>query len=327
MTNEKSIYLLKLVRRLYFQLFKPVYSTKVSANEHINEAGDAIYQLLMNDAPCMIARFGSTELACLSNYLGIYKQKRSIVDYIQGKTKPWWWEKAIINQMCLWSGFFPGEEPAIEKFCQLLLKDIDQVDLLGSWVDDERFVDAYLKAKKVHLRLLEPFWADEPWTRALEGKKILVVHPFSETITAQYRNKDLLFGKPILPNFTLTTIKAVQTIAGQPSEFSDWFEALEYMKQQIDAQDYDICLIGAGAYGFHLAAHVKRLGKKAMHLGGSLQLLFAIRGKRWEDPEYGVKEWGIERAAYSNLMNEYWVRPSDLDKPKAADKVEGACYW
>jgi hypothetical protein len=99
------------------------------------------------------------------------------------------------------------------------------------------------------------------------------------------------------------------------------------MKAEIDKQDYDVCLIGCGAYGFHLAAHIKRSGKKAVHLGGSLQLLFGIKGKRWEDPNYGVKEWGIPFGSYSELINRDWVRPGDVYKPKNADKVEGACYW
>lgn len=49
------------------------------------------------------------------------------------------------------------------------------------------------------------------------------------------------------------------------------------MKDEIDKQDYDIALIGCGAYGFPLAAHIKRSGKKAIHLGGALQLLFGIK--------------------------------------------------
>ena len=50
------------------------------------------------------------------------------------------------------------------------------------------------------------------------------------------------------------------------------------MKSQMDQTDYDIALIGCGAYGFPLAAHAKRMGKQAIHMGGSLQLLFGIRG-------------------------------------------------
>lgn len=130
-----------------------------------------------------------------------------------------------------------------------------------------------------------------------------------------------------MPQFQLTTIKAIQSLGDENTDFKDWFEALDYMKAEIDKVDYDICLIGCGAYGFHLAAHVKRSGKKGFHYGGSLQLLFGIKGKRWEDPNYGVKEWGISHGFYSNLMNDNWIRPGDLNKPKNAQKVEDACYW
>ena len=43
----------------------------------------------------------------------------------------------------------------------------------------------------------------------------------------------------------------------------------EYMKAEINKSNYDICILGCGAYGFPLAAHVKRMGKKAIHMGGS----------------------------------------------------------
>ena len=85
--------------------------------------------------------------------------------------------------------------------------------------------------------------------------------------------------------------------------------------------DFDICLIGAGAYGFPLAAYVKKIGKKGFHLGGSLQLLFGIKGKRWEDPNYN------EKYKYNQLMNEYWVKPNEKDKPRDSQNIENACYW
>ena len=63
--------------------------------------------------------------------------------------------------------------------------------------------------------------------------------------------------------------------------------------------------------------HVKRKGKKAFHIGGALQLLFGIYGHRWENPNYGVKEWGIPVGSYSNLINEL------LDTPR---KQRTSCY-
>lgn len=93
---------------------------------------------------------------------------------------------------------------------------------------------------------------------ALAGKRVLVVHPFKKSILHQYERREKLFSNPnMLPQFDLQVIPAVQSLGGT-SIYKNWFEALNAMKQEIDKADYDIALIGAGAYGFPLAAHVKR---------------------------------------------------------------------
>ena len=319
---------LKIARELCLKILKPKVLSKPECEHNPDKASQLIYDALMSDKPCMIARFGSTELLCLKNYLGVKNNHGKYIDYITGKAQGWWWEENSINQMQQWSGFFPAQVDKIEQFCELMLQDIPEVDILGSWLMDEKLFELELaKAKKVHLRLLEPYWSEHPWSKALEGKKVLVVHPFAKDIEEQYQKRALLFKNAILTNFQLFTIKAVQSVAGEETEFKDWFEALDYMKAEIDKVDYDICLIGCGAYGFPLAAHVKRSGKKGFHYGGALQLLFGIRGKRWEDPNYGVKQWGIPYGFYPDLMNENWVRPFNNEIPKNAQVVEGACYW
>ncbi|WP_111709977.1 hypothetical protein [Lutibacter citreus] len=325
--NNLTIYSLKALRKIYQtikkQLFKLVRG--IQDKEH---ASITIYDKLLSDAPCMIARFGAFELSMILNYLAIQNHKNKIRSYITGKTEQWWWNKKLMDSMQNNAGFFPNDIKHLSQFCELMLKDIKEVDILGSWLFKEKKVDVYRNnnSLNMHLRLLEPFWSNIPWTAALKGKKVLVVHPFNETIEAQYKKRTILFDKEVLPAFELITIKAVQSIGGE-SSFKTWFEALDYMQSEIDKVNFDICLIGAGAYGFPLAAHVKRSGKKAVHLGGALQLLFGIRGKRWEDPNYGVKEWGISRGSYLSLMNEHWERPGDINKPKNAEQVEGACYW
>ena len=220
------------------------------------------------------------------------------------------------------AGFFPANEYNMQRFSELMLKDIPEVDILGSWLPDEIEFDAELKnATRITFELLNPYFSNKTWTLALKGKKILIVHPFASTIIEQYKKRQLLFENNLLPDFDLKTIKAVQSIAGNKTNFSDWFEALNFMKEEINKYDFDICLIGCGAYGFPLAAHVKRMGKKGFHLGGSLQLLFGIRGKRWENPNYN------DKYNYTKLINEHWVKPADEELPNNAIQVENACYW
>lgn len=294
------------------------------------QASECIYDMLSSSQPCMICRFGSTELTTIVGILEMRKKYHSPINYIIGKSPAWWNKAFLCNQIRDFSGFFPADSDLVDKFVTLVLEDIKQIDILGSWVQSEKFLDAELiHCKKVFLKDLEPFWTEKPWTMALNGKKVLVVHPFANQIFNQYKkHKSQLFKNPmILPDFELETIPAVQSLGGENNGFKNWFEALQYMKDEIDRHDYDICLIGCGAYGMSLAAHVKRRGKKAVHLAGALQLLFGIIGNRWENPNYGVKEWGLSVGTYSDLINEYWVRPGKEGRPENVNKVEGACYW
>ena len=320
--NSLNIFMLKSAKRLY-----QIYDGKAEVHRNFTRfsnkrySNNLIYKELSNSSTStMIARIGSVEMQCLTNYMGVTrKEYKNCKNYIKGESLPWWWEKSTINQIQKNAGFFPGKIEQIEQFCEMMLEDITEVDILGSWLEKEALFGAYLKnAKRVVLEDLEPFFASTPWTKALEGKKVLVVHPFNKTIQNQYKKRNVLFENNLLPDFELKTIQAVQSIAGSKTKYKDWFEALDHMKTQIDNTDYDICIIGAGAYGFPLAAHVKRMGKKAIHLGGVTQLLFGIVGKRWEN----FIVW-----PYMNLFNEHWVRPGENEKPKNAKVVEGACYW
>lgn len=266
-----------------------------------------IKEELQKDKPSMIARFGSTEI------------KAIIYPKIPWPIRPIFKERIFSNMDTL-SGFFPSEVKTIEKFSELMIEDMKLLDILGSWRMEERFLIKYFPlAKRIQLNALEPYLQKDPWSEALMEKKVLVVHPFNETIENQYfKNREYLFqDKRVLPLFkSFETIKAVQTIAGNRGSFKDWFEALDFMKTEIDKKDFDVAIIGCGAYGFSLAAHVKRIGKKAIHLGGPTQILFGVKGKRW-----------VDRERFKTLINDYFVYPGIQDKPQNSNKVEGGCYW
>lgn len=238
---------------------------------------------------------------------------------------PWWWTDQQIINMKRNAGIFNPSIEVLNHFSQMMLEDMRLVDILGSWQSNERLFSKELeKATKVKLRYLEPFWSASPWTSCLKGKKVLVIHPFADTILHQYRNRDLLFSNhDVLPEFkSIHVIKAVQSIGDNSNGFATWFDALHYMEAEMDRADYDVALIGCGAYGFPLAAHAKRSGKQAVHLGGALQLLFGIKGKRWFNPaDKNLYD------TYSSLANEHWTYPSQNERPQKASEVENGCYW
>ena len=318
--------ILKVLRKIYIRIGKKYLTIPLRENNP-DKVSQLIYNKLMSEKPCMIARFGSTELNAITNYRGIKQYKNHYINFIKGKSPQWWWNKKGLEEIFTCSGFFPPTPQMVSKFSEMMINDMPLVDILGSWRPQENYFKEELKqASFVSLELLNPYWSKTPWSKALRGKKVLVIHPFAETIKKQYARRELLFKNPdVLPEFELKTIKAVQSLGGN-NQFKTWFDALQWMKDEMDKIDYDICLIGCGAYGFPLAAHAKRKGKKAVHLAGALQLLFGIKGKRWENPHYGEKTLK-RQGAYSGLMNEYWCYPSQEETPQCAQNVENSCYW
>lgn len=316
----------KLERKILKGFRKLCYGNKPTSKSTVLMNGDMlndyIREALNSTEPLMVARFGSTEF---ENFSYEYMMRQPLVVrygyYLHGTSnlihKDIEQEKYLINRLCVFSGFFPNDYRYLGKYTDLVIDDIHELDLLGTWQNEEVLNKEYRECQFASLENLEPYDYERPWSKALEGKKVLVVHPFAKSIESQYARRELLWDNPdVLPAFELKTIKAVQTIAGEKAPFQDWFEALDYMKSQMDAVDYDVAIIGCGAYGFHLAAHAKRAGHKAIHLGGATQILFGIKGKRWE-----------ALPAVSKFFNEYWVSPLQEETPQNNARVEGGCYW
>lgn len=255
----------------------------------------------------MVARFGSVEIKGVLYPRMPMMIRRFIRD-------------PVFRTMAVNAGFFPATEPMLARFSERMFEDMRELDILGSWRVEERAILGHIgAAARVDLSCLEPYFSSRPWSAVLADRKVLVVHPFSSTIEHQYhRHREHLFPNPeVLPQFkSLQTVKAVQTIAGNQSPYADWFEALDAMKRNIDSKDFEVAILGCGAYGFPLAAHIKRQGRQAIHLGGATQILFGIRGRRWDT-----------HPVISGFINEYWVRPSPDDVPTGAARVEGGCYW
>jgi hypothetical protein len=312
-TQKLNIYYLKKEKMFsIIKMLNRVFSLKAETDE---KATSLIINLLNSNSPAMIARFGSVEIKTV-----IYPRTSRYVKPLLKKLMGYSPKTGEFLHMKLNAGFFPSNINTISDFSNLMYEDMKELDILGSWRFEESFLRSnFPYSKVVKLDNLEPYLQDNPWSKTLEGKNVLVIHPFSNTIETQYHNKrSLLFRDPrVLPKFkSLQTIRAVQTIAGNISEFENWFQALEHMKTEIDKKVFDVAIIGCGAYGFPLAAHIKRLGKKAVHLGGATQILFGIKGKRW-----------VDNPKFSSIINDHFVFPLNEDKVDNASVVEDACYW
>lgn len=300
---SKNIYNPNLLTGLLdaaYRIFAPVNLSEVDGIKLIRKKVDS-------GEPFMASRIGSTELQTLS-YIKFYP----FLYFLKHRT---------YYNIQYASGFFPVTLKNLRMFYSMYKEDMDQLDILITWRFEELFFKNWFgKLPRINKDSFDNFFEQEsPWTQSLKDKKVLVISPFAETIEYQYNMKrDKLFKNLlVLPEFkSLCTVKAVQSIAGEVVNFDSWFDALHFMKDEIDKCDYDIALLGCGAYAFPLAAHIKRMGKQAIHMGGVTQFLFGIRGKRYDESPF-----------FSSYINEYFVYPSVNDRPKNAHTVEGGCYW
>jgi len=306
------VWFLKRLKSLFVKEHSDSYQEKIrrsiknyKSTVYFGQDGNnKLLQLLSENRPLFITRFGGFELCCLN----AYRNKKGYDDELK-------------HVMRYNTGFFPVNDDNLNKFSELYFDSIKSIDCCAVWFNDgegQILSENVPAALLVELSCLNSFIFNNPYTKVLEGKKVLVIHPFENTIKKQFEIRQKLFANPdVLPQFELKFIKAPQTIAGNTDGYESWFEALEATKKKISACDFDIALIGCGAYGLPLGAYVKSLGKTAIHIGGALQLLFGIKGHRWET------EYDYDKRFY----NSNWVYPLDSDTPKNSNIVENNCYW
>ena len=272
---------------------------------HHEDANRHILNLIVSGQPLLISRIGHTEGRIVGEWLfrgGHYGQLTH--------------KQAHQN-----AGIFPVEGSLLTRFSEIYSAALLEVDLLGFWQTSyqARWLASLPKRPLLApLESLEPYFHPQPWSSALAGRRVLVVHPFARSIASQYRqHRQSLFTSPeILPEFELDVLAPPQTLAPATGGYADWQDALETVISQALARPFDVALLGCGAYGLPLGAAIKRAGRQAIHLGGSLQLLFGIRGRRWDD-----------LPSFQPLFNHDWVRPSAEETPQRAEAVDAGCYW
>ena len=277
------------------------------------QASDALSAAIRSQLPFSFGKLGNVESNAVDFYMHRSKDENL-------STSNW---GKIGHKLYKNAGVFPEENHSFKEFCSAYIGALKEMDVLGIWYHrtEWRVIRQYAaQAQLCDYLVLSP----EPgahlsnyWTSYLTGKRVLVVHPFTQTIESQYLRRELIWPKypHLLPEFELSTIKTPLAASITPSKYKSWHLGLEDLKKQMAQKDFDIALIGAGAWSLPLTIHAKKLGKVGIHTGGATQLFFGIKGNRWEKHQE------------PSFYNAHWTRPSSSETPENAHKVEKACYW
>lgn len=284
----------------------------------VEEPQRELRKLVNSSEPKFLGRFGRTEL-CLTLWEERRRVENTGVAYLEilniGEHPLFFKEKVRRIEK---SGIYPFKEWG-SKFAQRMKADAGNLDALASWLQGEAsLVPSTTNPIVVSPVDLESFWYPDPWTSVLKGKRVLVVHPFYKTIESQYeKRRSFLFeNSEVLPDFDLITLPPPRAYFGEIVSGDIWFEKFWSLMERINQLSFDVALVGAGPMGFAIASEIKNQGKKAIHIGGALQLLFGIKGRRWES-----------RDAYRAIFNEYWVRPLPEETPGIQNQPDEGAYW
>lgn len=101
-------------------------------------------------------------------------------------------------------------------------------------------------------------------------------------------------------------------------DFTTSLDVLSRVCEEVSAIDFDVALVGGGSLGIPIVHRVKQLGKVGISLGGHLQVLFGVQGRRWrEDPQWQHDYW-----------NEAWIdMPSEVHPKGARWLADDGAYW
>ncbi len=296
----RSFYYIKVVGKAKKYVTRKKYGKKEKLTAE--QTNEYYRQLILSQEPFVAGRMGSGEMRRVNKYvmmkLGLAKE------YSPSNIK-----SVIIN----------NSPELADWYSERIIELLPNVDIMPAWCP---IGEAYLirqfasKSQLCNLEDIEPFWCEHPWTYALKGKKVLVINPFDESIRKQYEKRELLFeNKETLPEFELHTLKSVMVLTPEENNYGTIIDVVNYTYEEAMKIDFDIVLLGCGQVGMILAEKFRQQGKQAVYLGGSLQILFGIKGKRWDCQE-----------KYLKMYNEHWIYPIE-EPPKGYERVEGGCYW
>jgi hypothetical protein len=293
------------------------YETLINYRMNISNGTTEILLAFGSGKPFTVGKIGANELN--SMWYMFLKENDMNHPYIPYETR-------FLFNITRQAGIYPDNQEFVDTFLKRFHSYLKDLDICAIWNQTPEFEMNVMKTcnpnfKQIELIDIEPFNFDIHWSYCLRGKKVLVISSLSKSIETQYKIKDKVWPNGLLPDFELITLPfPTMYYLVNPDKQKEYPEnSLKLLDTFIDKMkeiDFDIVLVGAGAYSIPLIVEAKRIGKIGIHLGGGLQIVFGIKGCRWDNHQ-----------KISKFFNSHWKRPYPEEIPENSQIVEGSAYW
>ena len=229
-------------------------------------------------------------------------------------------KKGIFDQMYTNAGFYCNDERKLEEVYKqwrnAYVRAMINCDLMLDVVTCSSFQIKGALLNKLNIwrptlaYIEDPRWWIENIIMEYEGT-IGIVSYFKKDIDKQLKVMNEIWRKKINKKFII--VKSESSIKGNYPH-NNWTETFNDLKKRVlKEKEPDLWLVSCGCYGVPLTDEIASSGKKAIYVGGLLQLLFGLKGQRWD-----------QKQDIYRLYNEHWRYPNE--RPVNAENVEGWCY-
>lgn len=233
---------------------------------------------------------------------------------------------------CAQIGVFPDSDEYLASTATAFAASVASLDYLA--VHESPLVDRILRALPTAPRAIgfndlepnrdTPYRADDCYLPSLCGRRVLIVtspanllaqRATAETFTGVWRNTGCPWFAPAsVEALAFPSLFDSATRETSPSSV----DLLRGICEDMSSRAFDVALIAAGSLGIPLAHHVKALGRVGISLGGHLQVLFGVQGKRWRDDEQWQRDY----------VNETWIDMPENERIRVKGWVaDGGAYW
>lgn len=286
---------------------------------NISSPAEVSQSIFSSAEPFMLSRFGNVEFAFFRTYYLKHKKltlvERTLFNIMGVKYRNF--SDTILDRLKINAGVFNLTNSDFCNFFNIYEHAIKDVDFYFRWFSGDHILTKIgLQASIYPLEYLNILETPDFYNGVFEGKRLLVISPFYESINQQYSNNYTLLCHHLgVSRIEVEVIKSTHHLTVGQNE--TWFDELGNLKEKIknSREGVDYVILGCGAYGMPLASYCKGLGLNALHIGGVTQLLFGINGRRWEN------------LTKSNGLSAFWINALEVDKPEGYQQVENGCYW
>lgn len=268
--------------------------------------------------------------------LGLSEQALLAYPFLLQRCRSMRQEVALTAQTRLHSavqmGVFPSDRDALLSFSTLhaeATRSLDFVGLVRGRLEADLIRELGITGRTLSLYDLEPDRSipdnsDSCYLPELTGYRVLIVSSIAKLLSerADRTTFEAVWAKTGKPWFAPAQVTALEFPytydVDTQRRFGRSENLLDAIVNRIDPRTFDVALIAGSSLGIPIASAIKAQGRSAIALGGSLQVLFGVSGKRWrEDPVW-----------QRDHITDAWIDvPAHLVPRIASDSVDGGAYW